>query len=142
MKLHVLIVVILLVLLIRSKPVLAYVKGKVTDIAFGSIGGQFVLRKDAAESFNDMKQAAHADGVLLVVNSAFRTMEEQEKLRIEKPGLAAKPGYSPHQAGIAVDLDVDGGTNAAYRWLRMHAEFFGWYQPLAKEPWHWEYSAA
>ncbi len=69
----------------------------------------------------------------------------------------AAPGFSNHQGGTAVDLqlvrvpghqisnDSDARSRAAWRatwphgWLRANAATFG-FRPLPTEEWHWEYS--
>lgn len=74
------------------------------------------------------------------IRSAWRSMEDQtalwERYRETEPGRAARPGYSIHQSGGALDLDeplrsrmvADGGR-------------FGWSRPYPeKEPWHFEHS--
>ena len=67
----------------------------------------------------------------------------------------AAPGYSNHQAGLAIDFQQllttgvvrnDTGTRwtAAwrrtwfYKWLLTNASGFG-FAPYDKEPWHWTY---
>jgi phosphatidylserine/phosphatidylglycerophosphate/cardiolipin synthase-like enzyme/LAS superfamily LD-carboxypeptidase LdcB len=72
------------------------------------------------------------------------------------PRRIAAPGYSNHQAGIAIDFRqvlkgkdrIRNSTDRAaiqrwrttwfYRWLQQHAARFG-FQPYTAEPWHWEY---
>lgn len=72
------------------------------------------------------------------------------------PGKIAAPGYSNHQAGIAIDLAqermkghrVRNSTSSGWRetwrktwfhqWLKEHAASFG-FVPYWKEEWHWEY---
>jgi LAS superfamily LD-carboxypeptidase LdcB len=72
------------------------------------------------------------------------------------PGRIAAPGYSNHQAGIAIDFQqirarghgVRNSTKAAakrawkdtwfFRWLCDNASTYN-FQPYRKEPWHWEY---
>lgn len=57
--------------------------------------------------------------------------------------LVARPGYSNHQMGLAVDFrcDTSGGnlmrsTDPCFEWMSLYAESFGLYN-LPKEPWHW-----
>ncbi len=127
---------------------LAYVGGKPVAIELTDIGDGFRLRNDAAQAFLAMRTRAAYDGRKLYVNSAFRTMEEQEELhsRYEDGtgNLAAKPGFSNHQGGIAVDIDVDGSFfSPTYQWLAANARAFGFVNTGAgfsqKEPWHWEF---
>ncbi len=129
--------------------VIGYVNGKPTALELIAIGGKdgrgepFRLRKDAAASFVAMKTAAAAEGILLSVTTAFRDMKYQEylyQLYLAGTGnLAAKPGFSNHQGGIALDLATENGTNKAYFWLKDNAGKFGWKRTVSSEPWHWEY---
>lgn len=130
----------------------AYVKGTPTQIDLAPIGGGFFLRKDAAAAFVQMRSAANSDGVSLKVESAFRTMAEQTTLYNSfKQGtgnLAATPGYSNHQSGVAVDITVGGSfASAEYQWLAQNAGAYGFVNTGAsfsaqREPWHWEFKAS
>ncbi|MFM7313072.1 MAG: D-alanyl-D-alanine carboxypeptidase family protein [Cyanobium sp.] len=129
------------------------------------------LRPDAADALRAMQRAAAADGVDLVVLSAFRSIALQKRLffdvsaeRNQSPStrarVSAPPGFSEHSTGYAVDLG-DGhapGTNlsprfdqtAAYRWLaanaaRHHFQLSfprGNRQGVSYEPWHWRYEGS
>jgi LAS superfamily LD-carboxypeptidase LdcB len=122
-----------------------YSGGDRVELTLVSIGQGFYLRADAATAFDAMRRAASAEGVALVVVSAFRTWEEQTRLYSgyvsKAPGFnqAAVPGFSNHQGGIAVDVDTDRGTSAAYDWLSKNAGRFGFRRTVASEPWHWEF---
>lgn len=105
-----------------------------------------VLEEHAAEAWLQMVASAAEDGVILKPKgplSAFRTHEQQGEMVAELPTFAAAVDHSPHQAGIAVDVDLTQLGNPL-EWLQLYAELFSW-QPLptqaarAKEPWHWEY---
>lgn len=110
------------------------------------------LRCDAARALGELNAAYRADhGRDLVVTSAYRTSVEQAALRASLGSLAAVPGTSRHERGVAVDLGGVGGLgefgSAAYRWLSANAPRYGWVQPAVLgpggsgpgEPWHWEY---
>ena len=88
-----------------------------------------------------LRDAASRDGVRLKLNSGFRTMDEQRVLYqgyvAGTRGLAAAPGYSNHQHGEAVDIDVV--SDAAYTWMFRNAPRMGWRNTVPSEPWHWEY---
>lgn len=98
------------------------------------------------EPYLRMVQAGAADGVLVAINSGFRSYPEQ-KLLWEGfsrgiPGFnrAAKPGASNHQNGIAFDIAVPGGDgNPTYEWMKKKATGFGFVRTVNGEPWHWEY---
>jgi len=90
--------------------------------------------------------AAASDGILVTLNSGFRSYPEQKHLHdgfVKKlPGFnrAAEPGFSNHQNGIAFDLSVPGGDgNPTYEWLKRNAPKFGFVRTVSKEPWHWEF---
>ena len=88
-----------------------------------------------------MRAAAARTGVALRVVSGFRTMEEQTWLyRAWRAGfgnLAARPGYSSHQSGRAIDLNTL--TPGVAGWIAAHARRFGFRPTVPSEPWHWEY---
>ena len=125
---------------------LAYVQGKAAEVELAPVPGGKLMRRDAAEAFSRMHAAAARAGVQLQVNSGFRTMQEQEALYAAyvagTGNLAAKPGHSNHQGGIAVDVESEGGTNAAYRWLEQNGARYGFKRTVPSEPWHWEYRPA
>jgi hypothetical protein len=110
------------------------------------------LRCDAAEALDQLAEAFRADtGQDLGVTSAFRTFAEQTAVKAARGPLAAAPGTSRHELGVAVDLAGMGAlgdfTTPAYLWMTEHAAVFGWHHPRAMEPggrgplepWHWEF---
>lgn len=119
------------------------------------------LRPEAKEAFVRMAEAAAIDGLKLVVNSGFRSLEYQRDI-IERrlatgQSMArimrsvAPPGYSEHHTGCAVDFVPRGvifsDTNI-YRWLVENAARFGFRESFPRikgsqldwEPWHWFFS--
>ena len=126
------------------------------------------LRADAGIALQAMKQAAAADGIELVVISAFRSISLQRQLFFDvgaernqtpqaRAQVSAPPGFSEHSTGYAVDL-ADGrrpDTNlsasfegtAAFAWLAANAARFHYQlsfpprnpQGVSYEPWHWRY---
>jgi D-alanyl-D-alanine carboxypeptidase len=126
------------------------------------------LHREAAEALLAMQRAAAADGVDLVVLSAFRSIELQKQLFFDvksersqsarqRARVSAPPGFSEHSTGYAVDLG-DGrapGTNLspgfadtqAFRWLQAHAARHHFVlsfpennpQGVSYEPWHWRF---
>jgi hypothetical protein len=97
-----------------------------------------------ASAYHDMQIAAARDGVTLVVVSGFRTYAEQQYLygcyihcSCNGCNLAARPGYSNHESGHALDLNT---SNAGvYGWLERHAADYGFRRTVPSEIWHWEY---
>jgi hypothetical protein len=92
------------------------------------------MRPDVALAFDRMAAGARADGVALLITSAFRTDAEQARLFAEHPDpkWVARPGSSLHR--LATELDL--GPPGAYGWLSANAERFHFVQRYAWEPWH------
>ncbi|MCU0657984.1 MAG: M15 family metallopeptidase [Polyangiaceae bacterium] len=117
----------------------AYVKGKASTIKLITVGGKPVSRA-TGHAFLKMQKAAHAAGVHLAINSGFRTMSEQQYFyncylskKCNNGNLAAKPGFSNHQSGIALDMTTSS-------WLAKNGTKFGFVRTVPSEPWHWEYT--
>ena len=108
------------------------------------------LRADAAVAFARLARAYEADrGEPLCLTDGYRPLAEQQQLRRSKRRLAARPGYSEHGWGLAVDLScgVQSSRTAAHAWVAAHAGRYGWFLPewaqrggSRPEPWHWEFS--
>jgi len=137
--------------------------GELTSIGADVYGRPQQLRPHAAEHWQAMRAQAQRDNVLLLVISAFRSVDYQRgviarKLAAGKPlekilRVNAAPGYSEHHTGCALDLTTTGqmsletGFEAtkAFAWLMQHAEHFGFRlsyprdnrHGIAYEPWHW-----
>jgi hypothetical protein len=90
------------------------------------------MRPDVALAFDRMAAAARADGVALLITSAFRGDAQQAALFAAHPDpkWVAPPGRSLHRLGTELDL----GPPAAYRWLAANAERFHFLQRYAWEP--------
>lgn len=116
-----------------------YRKGKPIRIRLVTVGWAEV-ELATARAFRKMEAAAARDGITLYIRSGFRSHDRQEWLyRAWKEGWgnkAARPGYSNHQSGHALDLHVDHDVLA---WLTTHAKRFGFHQTVRGEPWHWEF---
>jgi hypothetical protein len=77
--------------------------------------------------------AAQAPGEIGLI-SGWRSHETQAQLHAQKPGLAAEPGHSNHEFGLAIDMSFE---NAATRnWVHQNAARFGLWFPMDYEPWH------
>ena len=102
------------------------------------------VQVDTANAYLAMQAKAKRDGINLRIVSGFRSMSEQEYLygcyvncSCNSCNLAARPGYSNHQSGHALDLNTsDGGV---YGWLASHADEFGFARTVPSEQWHWEW---
>lgn len=128
------------------------------------LGSDHELRPDAAEALEQMLAAAADDGVDFQVLSAYRSYERQKASRVNAARkasadrvdeLSARPGFSEHQSGLAVDLGmIDGkcelkecfAETAGGQWLHENATEFGFIEryPTGQrdvtgyvyEPWH------
>lgn len=129
----------------------------------GLDGRQHLLTPSAAEAWRELKAAAVADGIVLFIVSAFRSVERQAEIvrRKLETGVSAKdvlqvcapPGFSEHHTGRAVDLSTPGSRpletefeqTAAHAWLQENSGRFGFRlsYPVGNpwgyqhEPWHW-----
>ena len=74
-------------------------------------------------------------GKKLNINSAYRSFKEQAKLKKEKGNLAAAPGSSMHNYGLAVDMNTADANNAIKAGL---FDKYGFHRPVAREGWHVE----
>jgi hypothetical protein len=92
------------------------------------------MRPDVALAFDRLAAAAHADGIDLVVVSAFRGDAEQARLFAAHPDPAwvAPPGRSLHRLGTELDL----GPPSAYAWLARRAPALHFVRRYPNEPWH------
>jgi hypothetical protein len=93
------------------------------------------MRPDVARAFDRMSAAAQADGVGLIINSAFRSYADQARLWAQRPDpkWTARPGTSLHRLGTELDL----GPATAQPWLAANAKRFHFVQRYAWEPWHY-----
>jgi D-alanyl-D-alanine carboxypeptidase len=102
---------------------------------------------DTLDAYLDLVSAAAKDGIEIAINSGFRSYTEQKRLyegyQKGLPGynVAAPPGNSKHQNGIAFDIRVAGGDgDPAYDWLKKNGPSHGFIRTVNKELWHWEYN--
>lgn len=122
---------------------IGYRRGKPFSIDVVTIDGSPVERA-TANAYWAMREAAAKDGVELTIYSAFRSPEEQEYFyrcyrtcSCNGCSQAAKPGFSNHQSGHALDIAV--WSPDVHPWLVAHAPKFGFAATVPKEPWHWEF---
>ncbi len=82
------------------------------------------------------KEYHEKTGRKLVINSAFRTQEDQARIAREKGGVGvAKPGRSLHEFGLAVDISSNNAEELDKLGLMKK---YGFTRPLAGEAWHIE----
>jgi D-alanyl-D-alanine carboxypeptidase len=79
------------------------------------------LRAEAADAYKKLTKAAKAAGVNIMPISGYRSFSEQASLydsyvrqygQATADTLAARPGYSEHQTGLAMDIGNASGTCA------------------------------
>jgi LAS superfamily LD-carboxypeptidase LdcB len=124
----------------HARTVTGYNRGQKTKIKLVEVLG-VELEASTARAFRDMARAAAKRGLHLGIRSGFRSHEMQQQLYREYQRgwghLAARPGYSKHQSGRAVDIYIDDYN--VYEWLKQHAREFGFKRTVKREAWHWEY---
>lgn len=125
----------------RVTKMTAYDKGRPYSIDVIKIGSKRTS-KATGHAFLKMQAAATKAGVRLALNSGFRTNEEQKYFyncyktkKCNGGNLAAKPGYSNHQNGRALDLSTS-------TWLAKNAAKFGFKRTVPSEAWHYEFTGA
>jgi hypothetical protein len=116
-----------------------YSYGNRTNICVVSVDGKLVETR-TAQAFGAMRAAAASSGVHISVVSGFRTMDQQRYLYnlylSGRGNLAARPGYSNHQSGLALDLNTSG--SGVYNWLSRNGSRYGFRRTVPSEVWHWE----
>ena len=129
-----------------------------------SYGENQKLRKEAYDAFLAMFNDAKLDDVTLIINSSYRSYDEQEQTynnystwygKEEADKIAARPGFSEHQTGLAIDI-MTYKTNRnnfeesnAFKWLQENAYKYGFILRYPKnkeyltgysyESWHYRY---
>ncbi|MAU33859.1 D-alanyl-D-alanine carboxypeptidase [Candidatus Saccharibacteria bacterium] len=124
-----------------------------------------LLTSDAAKAFAQLYEAARAAGQPITVTSSYRSFQDQVVTYQYWVGVSgydgadtysARPGYSEHQTGLAVDLaSPDGcvlscfGATSQYTWLQANAATYGFIQRYhsgdeattgySAEEWHYRY---
>lgn len=124
----------------------AYSRGtRLPDIEVIQMDGKNV-GLNTASAYEKMRIAAARSGVNLRIVSGLRTMDEQTYLyncyrtkRCNNGNLAARPGYSNHQNGLALDLNTR--DRGVLNWLNRNGANYGFRRTVRSEPWHWEYTA-
>ena len=137
-------------------------------VGVGTDGRDKFLAPAAARAWAAMREAAGADGVNLLLVSAFRSFEFQQVLIRGKLAkgrsieevleVNAPPGCSEHHSGRAVDIGSHGTPpleeafeeTEAFTWLSRNAGRFAFTLSYPRgnaegylyEPWHWCWHAA
>ena len=132
------------------------------DLVSLSYNPNYYLRKEAAEAFEKLTNAALLDNVIIYPFSPYRSYTTQEKLYnnyVKRDGVkkadtySARPGFSEHQLGLAIDIRSnnlsDNLTSEDYNWMLKNSYKYGFIirYPKGKshitqfieEPWHLRY---
>lgn len=138
---------------------------ELADAGLDMFGREQRLTPAALVAWQQMQKAAAADGVTLLLVSAYRSVDYQAELIRKKIAggrtledvmrFNAAPGFSEHHTGRAIDiacpdappLEESFEKTAAFAWLKSHAQRFGFVMTyprghphaIAYEPWHWCY---
>ena len=127
-------------------------------------GTDQMLTSDTFEAFKEMWTSAKSEGLTLIINSSYRSYEDQENVyeyykatkgEEEADLIAAHPGFSEHQTGMALDLQTYGSTGKTFenfdefKWLEKNAYKYGFILRYPKdkeyltgyeyESWHFRY---
>ncbi len=117
-----------------------YKNGEKTQIKVVSCGNS-EAEQHTAIAFRAMARAAEKAGIDLRVRSGFRNHAKQQKLykayRKGEGNLAARPGFSNHESGRALDIYIT--DYRVLEWLEKHASEYGFHRTVPGEAWHWEY---
>lgn len=92
--------------------------------ALGGVNPDFLARFNAAQQ---------EFGQQVKVTDGWRSLAVQQRLKQEKPNLAATPGTSMHGFGLAMDIDPKAAD--AMDKAGLFAKY-GLYRPMKHEPWH------
>lgn len=122
------------------------------------------LETSTAIRYEAMCAAAAMDGIVIHGLQGWRSNEEQTatwtarqctckkhphdaECVVARLGPAAKPGWSEHQSGRAVDIhtgmtcadlrDPNSKRTPVYLWLEKNGARFGFVRTVASEPWHY-----
>lgn len=142
-----------------------YVPDNLTDISirYSYDGNQ--ITSETNDAYISMWNAANSAGLTLIVNSSYRDYTSQERVynnlkassgQREADKVAARPGHSEHQTGLAIDVFEIGNQSTAtfqespaYTWLCENAHLYGFIERYPEnkeyltgysfESWHWRY---
>ena len=141
-----------------------YIPNDITDIKNTYAYDDNSTTKEVLDAFIDMWRAAKDEDLSLIVTSSYRSYLDQETIwesyanrNGEKwaDSFAARPGYSEHQTGLALDIVTYNSTMDNFddslesKWLKKNAYKYGFILRYPKgkenitgydyEPWHYRY---
>ena len=129
-----------------------------------SYGDDQMMRKEAYDEYVSMFNAAKEQDIKIIINSSYRSYADQKATyddfinrygKEQTEALAAHPGNSEHQTGLAIDVTTPGyntktfDTSEAFTWLQNNAYKYGFILRYPKdkeyltgfdyESWHYRY---
>lgn len=141
-----------------------YDPGEIVDMSNWYAFEGRMIKKEVYDAFIEMHNAAKKEKINLIANSGYRDYNYQTKLYNEykdRDGseyadtYAARPGYSEHQTGLALDIVSYGATmenfdkTDAFKWLQENSTDYGFILRYPKdkeyltgysyESWHYRY---
>ena len=132
---------------------------------FGGATDKIEIRKEVYDAYLEMWEAAHEQDIYLLALSGYRSKAEQQKeydyyknLKGETyaDSIAARPGWSEHQTGLAIDIYSKECSltscfkeSNAYKWLEANSYKYGFIIRYTEgdekitgynsETWHYRY---
>lgn len=141
-----------------------YVPDELTSIPLTYAYADNQTTKEVLDAFKNMWSAAKKEDLKLIVNSSYRDYESQNSVwnnyedyngEEYADSIAARPGYSEHQTGLALDIITPGAKKNtfeetdAFKWLQKNAHKYGFILRYPKgkeditgyayESWHYRY---
>ena len=145
-----------------------YEEANPSELVLLNPNSQLRLQPPVQAAVKEMIAKAKAEGVQLGIASAFRSVEDQNRLFFDvkaergenstkRAEVSAPPGYSEHHTGYAVDFideskpgthtEESFETTPAFQWLQQNAPTYNFEMSFPKdpnssvsyEPWHWRY---
>jgi len=119
-----------------------------------TLNDTFYVSEQMVDPLKDMFEAAKKDGINhFIINSAYRSAEEQAEIYQEKGSSYALPaGYSEHETGLAIDIGSIQGlaqNSEEGKWLEKNAPKYGFVlrypahkeaiTQISYEAWHFRY---
>jgi D-alanyl-D-alanine carboxypeptidase len=120
--------------------------------------------EEVLSAFENMADAARSEDIVLVINSSYRSYDDQETIwssrkkangTAKADAYAARAGFSEHQSGLAIDIAQyrinyeDFEETPGFAWLSEHAQDYGFILRYPKdkeditgysyESWHYRY---
>lgn len=93
------------------------------------------LNPEFASNLKSTLEAAEAAGFRPVIGSGFRSIAKQAALyrnyKNGTGGLAARPGRSRHNYGLAADIDDRSNNTEFQKWMHANSPTYGIYNPIA-----------